>query len=567
MRHSHSHQETRRGRYLPLSLLLAASVLATGAQSAGQPPSAADTRAADSITAAQLRDYLTFVASDELEGRNTPSRGLDTAAKFIAMMLARWGARPAGDNGTFFQKMALRKSGLDPAATTAVIAGRTLRYGTDFLAGAGTAFGSPAAGAAEGPVVFAGHGWTVKAKGIDPYAGLDVRDKIVALFPTGFGLPKGVVQEDLQGKQGEDWDNATGYAQRHGAKGILWLPTYSTMAGWERALQSAGRQSTSVVKFAPTAPAVPAITLSASAMDELFRGEKQSGMPLFAKLTAGDTAESFALTPTRSVRFSVGLKSEEATTQNVVAVVEGRDEKLKGEYVAFGAHYDHVGVAESGMGDVIFNGADDDGSGTVALLSIAEAFLRGPRPKRSLLFVWHAGEEKGLWGSRYFTESPTVPLDRIVAQLNIDMIGRSKKEGDPNPANRNLSGPNQIYVIGSRMMSTELGELSDRVNASYLKLAFDFRYDDPKDPNRFFFRSDHINYARKGIPIIFYFDGVHEDYHRPSDSPDRIDYEKLEKVTRTICATGAALAEVPARPKVDKQLPPEGQQGRRRTQD
>jgi Zn-dependent M28 family amino/carboxypeptidase len=228
---------------------------------------------------------------------------------------------------------------------------------------------------------------------------------------------------------------------------------------------------------------------------------------------------------------------------------------LKNEYVAIGAHYDHVGIGRAVAGDSIYNGADDDGSGTVAVLAIAEAFARGPRPKRSILFVWHAGEEHGLWGSRYITEYPVVPLDRIIAQLNIDMIGRSKNEGDTNPARRELSGPHEIYMIGSKLMSTELGALSETVNKSYLNLTFNYKYDDPGDPNRFFFRSDHYNYAQKGIPIIFYFDGLHEDYHRPSDSFEKIDYQKLERVTRTIYATAWELANRAKRPAVNKPLP------------
>jgi Zn-dependent M28 family amino/carboxypeptidase len=189
-------------------------------------------------------------------------------------------------------------------------------------------------------------------------------------------------------------------------------------------------------------------------------------------------------------------------------------------------------------------------------LAIAEALAHTtPRPKRSVLFVWHAGEERGLWGSRYFTDYPTVPLDKIVTQINLDMIGRSKAEGDTQPRNRALSGPNEIYVIGSRMMSTELGDLTETVNRQYLNLTYDYRYDDPADPNRFFFRSDHYNYARKGIPIVFFFDGEHADYHRPSDSADKIDYQKMEKITRTIYMTMWEVANRPTRPAVDKQLP------------
>src|SRR5262249_52964470 len=155
----------------------------------------------------------------------------------------------------------------------------------------------------------------------------------------------------------------------------------------------------------------------------------------------------------------------------------GSDPALKNEYVAIGAHYDHVGVGRPVNGDAIYNGADDDGSGTVSVLAMAEAFVRGPRPKRSILFVWHAGAEKGVWGSRYINEFPVVPLNQIITQLNIDMIGRSKKAGDTNPANRELTGPNEIYVIGSKMMSTDLGALSEAVNKSYLNLDFNYKYD------------------------------------------------------------------------------------------
>jgi len=221
-----------------------------------------------------------------------------------------------------------------------------------------------------------------------------------------------------------------------------------------------------------------------------------------------------------------------------------------------GAHYDHVGIGDPVHGDSIYNGADDDASGTTALLVMAEALAHASkRPKRSTLFVWHCGEEKGLWGSRYFIENPTIPIDRIVAHLNMDMIGRSKQLDDTNQMNKNLSGRNDIYIIGPGIMSTELRELSEAVNKSFLNIAFDYRYDTASDPNRFFFRSDHYHYARKGIPIIAFFTGTHQDYHRPSDSSDKIDYQKLEKVTRTIYLISWELASRPDRPKIDKQLP------------
>ena len=313
---------------------------------------------------------------------------------------------------------------------------------------------------------------------------------------------------------------------------------------------------------AAPAPGLVSIIPSREMLDALFAGEQLDGPAVLRLAQAGAGAEapkSFALRAEKRLRLSVKLSVTESSTQNVVGVLEGKDSKLRQEYVALGAHYDHVGASGASgcrpVGeDSICNGADDDGSGTTGLLAMAEAFSKGPRPKRSILFVWHTGEEKGLWGSDYFTRYPTVPLNQIVAQLNIDMIGRSKQAGDTNPANKMLSGPDEIYVIGSRMMSTELGELTEAVNRAYLNLDFNFHYDKPGDPERLFTRSDHYNYARKGIPIVFFFDGVHEDYHKPSDSPDKIDYEKMTKVTRTVFLLASELANAPRRPAVDKPL-------------
>ncbi len=189
---------------------------------------------------------------------------------------------------------------------------------------------------------------------------------------------------------------------------------------------------------------------------------------------ARETVAPFELRPEKKLSISIRKGVDGTSTQNVVAVFEGSDPVLKNEYVALGAHYDHVGIGANVNGDAVYNGADDDASGTTALLAIAEALAHTtPRPKRSVLFVWHAGEEKGLWGSRYFTDYPTVPLDKIVTQINLDMIGRSKTEGDTQPRNIALSGPNQIYVIGSKMMSTELGELTETRESSVSE--FDLR--------------------------------------------------------------------------------------------
>jgi Zn-dependent M28 family amino/carboxypeptidase len=500
------------------------------------------------ITSAQLKAYLAFIAADEMEGRDTPSRGLNATAKFLATNLSLWGLKPIGDDGTFFQKIALRRRRTDPAQTHAEVNGRAFRFGADFLDRAQTA------GIANGALVYVANGWLIKSKKLNPYEGLDIQGKIIIFMS---GLPKGVTFNELSGQEGDDFSPPLLYAAKNGARGAIAVANFQALANWERLRREAIVDGAIVVeKFQENEGAsIPAITASPRMLNALLEGEKASATTIFNRGLGGDTVEPFALNPDKKVSFSIGIKSEQLYTQNVVAVLEGGDAKLKNEYVAIGAHYDHVGIGAPAQGDSIYNGADDDGSGTTAVLAIAEAFSRGPRPKRSILFVWHCGKEKGLWGSRYFVENPLVPLNQIVAQLNIDMIGRSKKDGDTNSENAELAGPHEVYVVGAKMLSTELGILSERVNKSLLKINFNYKYDDPNDPNRFFFRSDHFNYAQKGIPIIFYFNGVHEDYHQPSDSADKIDYQRMEKITRTVYATAWELANAKNRPQVDKKLP------------
>ncbi|MEO7971185.1 MAG: M20/M25/M40 family metallo-hydrolase, partial [bacterium] len=508
------------------------------------------------------KDYLSFIASDEMEGRDTPSRGLDTTAKFLAMNLSRWGFKPAGDDGSFFQKIGLRRDYLEKSETKVQLNGQNLILGEDYIPFSRTAN-------VTAPLVFAGNGWFVKSKNIDAYKGIDAKGKIAIIVAPPDGLPRGIMRTDLTGKRGEDYMTAGEYAQKQGAVGLVFIPDFQYLANWDRnRARLTERGVTRVEKFqtSPSAlisanPAVnsallPQIVASPRLANALLQGEKQSANTIFDAVYSGKTPDSFELNPEKQLTITVKTKSEFLSTQNVVAVFEGSDPLLKDEYVAVGAHYDHVGIGVPLNGDAIYNGADDDGSGTTALLAMAEALAKAPqRPKRSVLFVWHTGEEKGLWGSRYFSENPTIPLNQIVTQINIDMIGRSKKEGDANPRNANLSGPDEVFVIGSKMMSTELGALTEKVNKDYLNLAFNYRYDDPTDPNRFFFRSDHYNYAKKGIPIVFFFDGEHEDYHRPGDEVQKIDFQKMEKITRTVYMLLWDVANLAVRPKVDKQLP------------
>ncbi len=515
-------------------------------------------KAAENITAAQLKDYLYFVASDEMEGRDTPSRGLDLTAKFIGTMLSRWNFKPAGDNGTYYQKIALVRESPDPESSSLTIGDQKFNYGEDYYRVTGNS-----ASAISAPVVYGGDGWYFKAKGVDALQNVDVKGKTVVLYsdgaPTRFfpvPLPKGITQADFAGTRGKDWIDPINYAKQKGAVGVIIVASNDAQENWATLSKAPAASRPFVEKFRDETP-LPTVFVSQKVADAMFANANAPYR--MANKTPNSSTAAFALDTSKSVGFRPAVKRETVYTQNVVALWEGSDPQLKSEMVAVGAHYDHVGMNPNAPGDdKIWNGADDDGSGTVSVLAIAEALANSKvRPKRSILLVWHAGEEKGLWGSEYFNKFPTVDIKKVVTQLNIDMIGRSRKPNDNNPKNANLSGESEVFVIGSQMMSSKLGDITKSVNDSYLKLNYDLKYDDPKDTNRFFFRSDHFNYALNGIPIVFWFDGVHEDYHQPGDEPQKIDYDKMQKIARTIFLTMWEIAELPTRPVIDKQLPPE----------
>ncbi|MGA0431832.1 MAG: M28 family metallopeptidase [Flavobacteriaceae bacterium] len=240
-------------------------------------------------------------------------------------------------------------------------------------------------------------------------------------------------------------------------------------------------------------------------------------------------------------KMSLDIKGETIDTENVVAIIPGTEKPE--EYIIISSHLDHVGTRDG----KIYNGADDDGSGTVALLEIAEAFNRasqeGYGPKRSVVFIHLTGEEKGLLGSKYYSDNPLYPIANTVANLNIDMVGRL----DPKRENPN---PNYIYLIGSDRLSQELHEVSEAINTKYTQLELDYTFNAEDDPNRFYFRSDHYNFAKKNIPIIFYFNGTHEDYHKHTDTPDKINYPILAKRTKLIFHTAWELANRPDRIKL-----------------
>lgn len=273
-------------------------------------------------------------------------------------------------------------------------------------------------------------------------------------------------------------------------------------------------------------------------------GQKKAGRYMIDEYRKMGVAHPDALgsyyqhVPSEALR---GRRGNLPDSENILAFIKGNEKPE--EIIVISAHYDHVGTRNG----VVYNGADDDGSGTVALMEIAEAFKlakkNGRGPKRSILFLHVTGEEHGLLGSKYYAENPVYPLANTVVNLNIDMIGRCDPEN---------CGTDYVYAIGSEMLSSELKQISEAANAATQKMNLNYRYDDPNDPQQLYYRSDHYNFAKNGIPVIFYFDGIHEDYHKPTDDADKIDYDLLKKRTRLIFATAWELANRDARITADR---------------
>ena len=512
------------------SLLVALGVLAASV-TYGQTQLDLGNHAA--ITQSRLKAHMGFIAHDLLEGRDTPSRGLDIAAEYIAAQMKLFGLVPGGPKGSYFQQF--------PVKQARISSNSFLQVGNTRFAAFEGMIPTFSSGNASGSAVFIGHGFRIPSKDVDPYKDLDVRGKFVIRINE---VPKDWNWSDYFAGKLPGAESPDQAARLRGAVGMLVIPSANEFEAWKVQANRAQAMTVPMSGNEFITHDFPSATLSLAAT-KVILGER------FDNIMATKASASFAFDDSIKVTVQNEIVEETVMTRNVIAILPGSDPKLKSEYVAIGSHYDHVGVAASGT-DQIFNGADDDGSGTVAMIEIAHALSRGKTSKRSILFIWHAGEEKGLWGSEYFTSHPTVPLKSIIAQLNIDMIGRSKAVGDKKPENKMLTASDSIYVIGSRRLSTELGDLCAKVNAQLFKLKLYYHYDRPNDPENLYERSDHYNYAKRGIPIAFYFDGVHEDYHQVSDHAERIDYRKLERVARTICATTWVLANRLKRPRIDK---------------
>ncbi|GBC83527.1 Aminopeptidase YwaD [bacterium HR10] len=529
-------------RYLALTLLLL--TIGAGSRSWATlplPPAAA----IESITPAELRSHVEFLASDELGGRYVASDSIQIAARYLASRLRSYGFRGGAADGSFFQTFEIVVRRLLPDQSLLEIRTpaekRQYTYGTDFIAFGGT-----------GPVhlhaeaVFVRFGVTLPEWGYDDYGKVDVRGKLaVALLQ---GLP--ALEREGRALSASEYpiQRKIEAARAHGAAGLLLLRD-APGAGGMRGFRGAGLtpRITLAEEDARLASPFPILLAETRLTQDLLQA---LGLSPERSLTPAEIPESKPLGLTATVKLT--FETQRQSAANVIGILDGADPERRNEYVLLSAHYDHL-PARDGQ---IYNGADDDASGTATVLEIAQAFTIGERPKRSILIIFHTAEEVGLLGSKYFVAHPTVPLNAIVANLNVDMVGRTRAPNDTNPANRELADANTLYLIGSDKLSRELHELSEQTNRDTERFNLDYRYNREDHPQRLYYRSDHYNYAQKGIPVIFYFTGLHEDYHRPTDDTEKLDFEKMARIGRLIFATAWRIANLEHRLRVN--TPPDG---------
>ncbi|HEU4880419.1 MAG TPA: M28 family peptidase [Gemmatimonadaceae bacterium] len=552
-----------------VGLALIAVLASVGCAIPAGAPSPLRTTAA--ITAGDAKTRIYIVADDSMRGREAGAAGNFTMTSYVAKEMERLGLEPGGENGTWFQTVPMIRRSADTTSTL-IVNGQPLRIFSEFalVRPTSTVRFSAALPAATYSTIYGGRAgdssFTLSAA--------DVQNRIIVLDAplNGNGQPTGVYTTAA----------AASIARYPGAAGLMISVIDIMSAATSNSLRSRGL---GVQGNAPTRTPFGMVTSASAA-------EKIMGAPL-ATLKPGARGADIQA----NVRFIDG--PVEAPARNVIAIVRGSDPALRNEYVAIGAHSDHIATATRAVDhdslkaynqvmrpngadqrvantapitdeqlarvrslrdslrrvhaprrDSIYNGADDDGSGSVAILEIAESLAGMPRPRRSILLVWHTGEESGLLGSAWFADHTTVPHDSIVAQLNMDMVGRGEKRDNP------AGGPRYIQVMGSRRLSTDLGDVVDSVNAAkktpYL---IDYSFDAPRQVQNRYCRSDHYMYARTGIPIAYISRGYHSDYHMVTDEPQYISYQGLANVATFVRDIALAVANRNDRVRVDKPKP------------
>ncbi|WP_298516825.1 M28 family peptidase [uncultured Kordia sp.] len=477
----------------------------------------------NTITEAELKTHLYTYASDEFEGRDTGEPGQKKAVAYLRDEYKNLNIPAAQKDGNYFQNVPLQKG--SSLSSNLTINGQEFKFEDDFLS-----FNAQENGRiAFSDVVYLGYG--IDDDKYSDYTNQNVEGKIL-LFkmgePTnedGTYVISGTEEKSKWGGARQGAASKILAAKERKAKGVLFYvdemyPRYKMQLGYMKKNSRVSLKDEKTPFFYYVINEKLATTLHPT----IATNHTPSMIKVDATLVNND-------------------KVNDVNSENVVAIIKGNEKPE--EYIVISAHLDHEGV-KNGQ---VYNGADDDGSGTVAILEIAEAFRQaekdGNGPRRSVVFLHVTGEEKGLLGSRYYTDNPIFPLENTVSNLNIDMIGRidpKRTEGDRN----------YVYLIGSDKLSTELHNISEEANKKYANVELDYTYNDENDPNRYYYRSDHYNFAKNDIPVIFYFNGTHDDYHKPTDTPDKINYDLLTNRTRLIFYTAWELANRDQRITVDK---------------
>ena len=536
--------DRRAASLLSLTILLA--IAAPGAEPRALPD--AVRTAAEGISASQLAWDVAYFASDALLGRNTPSPGFDAAATYITSRLERAGVEPLGDHGGFRQHYDLHETRVDTEGAYLEIDGRRWRFGDSFAV-------RSFAGRLEGalPVVYVGHGWALPDRGIDPYAGVDVKGRLV--LAHGPRPPKGLAITQI-GRVTINARSPLVEAERRGAAGVLFITPASELVRWDevRGANTVRREMDPPVPSAYATPGITSLLLSLDTTSALLEGERVSAREVTPLDDAAEFPASFQLRKSISVRVPVASRTVHRP-YNVVAIVRGSDERLRGEYITVEAHLDGAVGSRAVDGDTIYNSADDNASGSAAILAIAEQMMRAPRPKRSVIFIWDSGEEQGLWGTRRFVHDPPVPIGQIAAHVNIDMIGASRRPGSADANSARVTEPNEVFLIGPGVLSKNVDALIERVNADYLKLRFNRAYDRPE--SEFFYpRTDAGPFLERGILTIGFTTGIHDRYHLPADEARWLDPAQMHAIARTAFASVWMLADADERPAIDRAIPP-----------
>jgi hypothetical protein len=456
------------------------------------------------ISINSIKANLEFLASDELEGREATTRGEKLAALFIASELKKIGVKPLYNS--YLQDYNLLSISADPESKIRIYTSSgdefILNYFDNFIADRRSSVSTKG----KYELVFAGFGITAPEYNYNDYANLNVEGKIVVIADDE---PLSTDTSYFEGEKKSKYSRESfkvSLAKKIGAAGLITIQSDYYLKNWDRIKIFAKGESVSL----PGKEREKLLNLifNEESLIHLFGGEKFSFAEIKNLIVDRKPLPSFGL----KKEIEIGVKLNEVTKKsyNVAGVIEGKDSTLKNEYVSIGAHYDHVGIIEG----EVFNGADDNGSGTVALLEAAKAFANSKLNERSILVVFHGAEEKGLLGSEYFTNNFD-EIDNITAHINMDMVGRGHID--------------TLYSVGSARLNPEFHKLIEEVNSETVNFIFNYKFDDPSDMQRIYYRSDHYNYAKHGIPIVFFYDYMREDYHKPTDDIDKINFAKIRK--------------------------------------